>query len=139
MRLHHIGIVVKSLEKSGEEYARSLHLEPRTGIIFDPLQQVRLQFWALPGDATVIELIEPAGPESPARRALEKGGGLNHLCYEVPDIEAAVAQAREQGALQTREILSAVAFDGRRVAFVYYRLLGLIEFLEAERTPSREK
>ena len=139
MKLHHIGIVVKSLERTGEEFGRRLDLEKRSEIIEDPLQLVKLQFWASTGDTTEIELIEPCGSDSPAYGALQHGGGLNHLCYEVPDIEASVRQARRQGAVQTREILPAVAFGGRKIAFVYYNLLGLIEFLESGAVPNGDR
>lgn len=131
MKLHHAGIVVASIERAAPEYAQRLQLEKRSEVIEDPLQRVKVQFWACPGDATQIELIEPCGPDSPAYAALQKGGGFNHLCYEVRDIVESVEQARRQGAVQTRDILPAAAFGGRRIAFVYYRDLGLIEFLES--------
>src|SRR5262245_30818363 len=129
MKLHHVGIVVEGVG-SAERYALREGLEKCGEIFEDPLQKVKLQFWRVPGDEVLIELIEPAGADSPAYRALQKGGGFNHLCYEVDDLDASVALALRQGAVQTREALPAIAFGGRRVAFVYSRLLGLIEFLE---------
>jgi methylmalonyl-CoA/ethylmalonyl-CoA epimerase len=40
-----------------------------------------------------IELIEPLGADSPIVKFLERNpeGGQHHLCFEVPDIEAARA------------------------------------------------
>ena len=77
-----------------------------------------------------IELIEPAGEDSPVWRALKKGGGLDHLCYETPEIEKTVEQSLAQGAALVRDLAPAVAFGGRRIAFVYFLELGLIEFVE---------
>ena len=133
MKLHHVGIIVASIERAGREYRQLLGLEQRGEVIEDPLQQVKVQFWACAGDTFEIELIEPCGPDSPAYAALQRGGGMNHLCYEVSDIVASLEQARRDGAVQTRDILPAAAFGGRRIAFVYYHHLGLIEFVESSR------
>ena len=37
-----------------------------------------------------LELIRPLSPDSPAARALKSGGGLNHICYQVADLEASM-------------------------------------------------
>ena len=86
MKLHHVGIVVKDLASYGDAYAGVLGLEADSGIIYDPVQKVRAQFWK-DARGSVLELIEPASPDSPVWRERQKGGGLNHLCYEVADIE----------------------------------------------------
>ena len=131
MRFHHVGVVVKSIEQTATHYRKNLHLEPQSEIIEDPIQKVKVQFWARPGDSTSVELIEPAGEDSPVQRALAKGGGLNHLCYEVDDIGAAVEEALANGALQVGSLAPATAFAGRRITFLYYRHIGLVEFVEA--------
>ena len=133
MRFHHVGVVVKSIEETAKHYRKNLHLEPQSEIIEDPIQKVRVQFWARPGDTTSVELIEPAGEDSPVQRALAKGGGLNHLCYEVGDIAASIQEALDNGALQVGALAPATAFGGRRISFLYYRHVGLVEFVEAER------
>jgi methylmalonyl-CoA/ethylmalonyl-CoA epimerase len=130
MKLDHIGIVVKKLESYGEAYASSLGLTVDSPIYYDPIQKVRIQFWS-DGHGGRLELIEAASEDSPVKQALEKGRGLNHLCYEVNDIEARVQEAANRGAILTSQIVPAVAFGGRRVAFLYFRELGLIEFVEA--------
>ena len=131
MILNHVGIVVKNLEEQGEAYRRMLGLTPTSGIIEDPLQHVQARFWKDPRGA-VVELIAPLGPESPAWRAAQKGGGLDHLCYETPELDTFLAEAVEQGAKIVRQPVPAIAFGGRRIAFIYSLDLGLIELLEAE-------
>lgn len=130
MKLHHVGIVVDDLRTHGEGYRRHLGMEEASEIFEDPIQRVRLQFWRDPS-GSLLELIEPNGPDSPVRKALQKGGGLNHLCYEVADLEAQVRTSLEQGAIAATGINPAVAFEGRRVTFLFFPKLSLVEFVEA--------
>ncbi len=131
MKLHHIGIVVKELAAQGDAYAGTLGAVPCSPVIHDPIQKVNVRFWKDENGA-LIELIEPASQDSPVWRDSQKGGGLNHLCYETENIERQVEESLRRGGMLTREISPAVAFDGRRIAFVYFLELGLIEFVETE-------
>lgn len=131
MKLHHVGIVVPNLDSWGVAYASSIGLEPASEIVHDPIQKVRLQFWGGPS-AGLLELIEPAAPDSPVWGELKKGGGLNHLCFEVDDLDRQIQDAVTGGAILAVSPVPAVAFSGRRIAFLFFRKVGLIEFLEAE-------
>ena len=65
------------------------------------------------------------------RQLLEKsGGGLAHLCFEVDDIHAAVRDANNQGAILVCAPVPAVAFEHRPIAFLFYRDMGLVEFVQ---------
>jgi len=130
MKLHHVGVVVDDLDASGEAYRSFLGLTAASEVFDDPLQKVRLQFWR-DEQGALLELIQPATSDSPVQRALKKGGGLNHLCYEVEDIDLQVRTAIDQGAIPTTGIVPAVAFSGRRVAFLFFPKLNLVEFVEA--------
>jgi methylmalonyl-CoA/ethylmalonyl-CoA epimerase len=129
VKLHHIGIVVQDLEAQGAAYAGTLGAVPCSPVIHDPIQKVKVQFWKDDAGA-LIELIGPDSPESAAWRDSRKGGGLNHLCYETENIDRQVEESVRQGGMLTREISPAVAFGGRRIAFVFFLELGLIEFVE---------
>jgi methylmalonyl-CoA/ethylmalonyl-CoA epimerase len=100
-------------------------------IFEDPLQKVKVAFMSTrPGDA-MIELVEPAGEGSPVLRFLnERGGGLHHLCYEVADLEKSLAESRERGLMIVSRPKPAVAFEGRRIAWVLTKEKMLVEFLE---------
>jgi len=137
MRLHHVGIVVKEIAAHGESYARLLGLTADSQVFHDPIQKVRVQFWR-DERRNLLELIEPDGPDSPAWRDAQKGGGLNHLCYETSDIEHTVAESLGGGGMITKPMAPAVAFGGRRIVFLYFLELGLIEFVEAECTQSQK-
>ena len=131
MAIDHVGVVVESLEVSASYYIRHFGLRPIGGPIVDPLQDVELQF--LEDDrGQRIELIRPVSATSPAARALAAGGGVNHICYRVEDLRAALASLNGDGAKTVREPMPAVAFNGRLVAFVYTRQRELIELVEAE-------
>jgi methylmalonyl-CoA/ethylmalonyl-CoA epimerase len=134
VKLHHVGILVENLEAWGEAYSRYLGLVRDSKIFHDPMQKVRVQFWR-DKETSLVELIEPAAPDSPVWRGLKKGGGLNHLCYEVDDIERQVGDAVAEGAILAVAPVPAVAFSGRRIAFVYFPKVGLIEFVEREVRP----
>ena len=90
-RLNHIGVATPSIERSLELYKTMFGAEPH-GPAFDlPAQGVRVCFVDAPNSQ--IELIEPLGEDSPIVKFLERNpeGGQHHLCFEVPDIEAARA------------------------------------------------
>lgn len=131
MKFHHVGIVVESIERSVALYRQFFGLRPVSGVVTDNTQRVNVQFLASDAAATSVELIEPLPGESPARGALEKGGGLNHLCFQVAHITESVREAKSHGAVCVCQPVPAVAFGGRRIAFLFYRDIGLIEFVEA--------
>jgi len=134
-RMHHVGFVVPDIQKSVEEFARSVGASWDARIFYDSIQKVRVSFLraAWPTDAQ-IELVEPAAEDSPVLNFLKKGGGLHHLCYEVADLDAHVAKVRKEGATLVKAPQPAVAFDHRRIAWVYSRQNLLLEFLERQKT-----
>jgi methylmalonyl-CoA/ethylmalonyl-CoA epimerase len=131
LKLHHIGFVLASIQESAESFARSLGATWDGNIIFDPLQKVRVTFLngARVNDA-LIELVEPAGPDSPVSSFLEGRGGLHHLCYEVEDLESHLAFCKSVGTIIIRPPVPAVAFGGRRIAWALTKKRLLVEFLE---------
>ncbi len=130
MKLHHIGVVVGCVKESGELYAEHLGMRALGPAVHDPLQRVIVQFWAQEGCSISIELIEPVGDDSPVAGFLGKGGGLAHLCYEVEDLEMALEDVRQKGAIVISGPVPAAAFQQRRIAFVILRGIGVTEFVE---------
>jgi methylmalonyl-CoA epimerase len=129
MTIDHIGIVVGSLDDAQAYYVEQFGYRPVGGRIVDPLQDVELQF--LEDDGGVrVELIRPMSDRSPAAGAVKQGGGLNHICYRVKDLDASVSALVANEAKLVREPRPAVAFNGRRVAFLYTRQRELVEFVE---------
>lgn len=130
-RLHHVGYATPSIAASRVLY-EDMGFTAATPVYHDPVQQVRVVFMSTGADV-LVELVEPASEKSPVSNFLKKRGpGLHHLCYEVDDIERECASMREKGGIITCEPVPAVAFEGRRIAFVFRRE-GLIELLERAR------
>jgi methylmalonyl-CoA/ethylmalonyl-CoA epimerase len=131
-RLHHVGFVVASIADAIGHYQRSLGVAWDGVVIADPLQMARVTFLPsnLSAEATV-ELVEPAGRRSPVRAFAEGGGGLHHICYEVPDLAAQLVESEAAGNTLVRVPLPAKAFEGRRIAWVRTPAGALIEYLQA--------
>jgi methylmalonyl-CoA epimerase len=98
-RIDHIAIIVRNIEQALVFYRDTLGIMP--GEIKEvPTEQVRIAFLPLGGPAgSEIELIEPTTPDSSLAKFLEKRGeGLHHICLEVENIDAALAEMQEKGA-----------------------------------------
>jgi methylmalonyl-CoA/ethylmalonyl-CoA epimerase len=133
LKLHHVGYVVSDIEKAAPEFVRSIGASWDGKIMADPLQGVRVSFLKLAPEDAQIELVEPNSPNSPIARFLsEKGQGLHHLCYEVKDLKVALEELRAAGSLLAKPPKPAVAFGGRRIAWLITSEQLLMELLESE-------
>ena len=129
-RLNHVGIATPSIARSIETYRHLLGAQ-FIGEPFDlPVQGVRVCFVNAPN--TQIELIEPYDATSPIANFLLKNpaGGQHHLCFEVPDIHAAVADLVAKGAKVLGE--PRIGAHGTPIVFVHPRDMGglLVELME---------
>ena len=116
--VHHLGVAADDISRMAAFYTDSLGYQPVTEIIHDPVQGAYVQFFRLPGDSVYLELVQPDGPGSKLSRAVAKGGGLSHVCYAVDDIEAAHLALRKRGFFLIAPPVPAVAFKGRRIAWL---------------------
>ena len=93
--ISHLGVAVKDLKEAREFYRSVFGLESSEPIIGGggtvSVSLVELE------NATV-ELLEPAGNEGPIAKFLEKRGeGIQHVCYEVDDINAEIDSLKAKG------------------------------------------
>ena len=129
LTFHHVGIACRDIAKS-QAFYMSMGYQA-SEVIDDPLQHVRVCFLDKE-DAPRLELLEPLDDQSPVARTLATVGVTPyHLCYEVEDMEAAMASLRRQRFLPVKEPLPACAMGGRRVAFMFQKNTGLIELVES--------
>lgn len=134
VRLHHVGFVVASIEEASPKFALSLAVSTVSEVFHDRLQGVRVIFLYPPG-SVAIELVEPApigGSSSPVTSFLNRGGGLHHICYEVSDLEQQIEEMQSRKCLLLRPPKAAVAFGGRRIAWIITAEKLLLEYLEAK-------
>jgi methylmalonyl-CoA/ethylmalonyl-CoA epimerase len=129
-RLNHVGVATPSIANAIETY-RTLLGATVIGEPFDlPAQGVRVCFIDTPN--TQIELIEPYDDNSPIAGFLRKNpaGGQHHVCFEVADIHAAVADLTSKGATILGE--PRIGAHGTPIVFVHPRDMGgvLVELME---------
>lgn len=130
-KLHHLGFVVADIAAAMKGFVRSLAATWDGRVYEDRLQRVKVAFLTiLPGDP-LIELVEPTTEDSPVRRFLtDRGGGLHHVCYEVGDLEEQMAEMGARRCMIIRRPKPAIAFDGRRIAWMLTAEKLLVELLE---------
>jgi len=130
-RFAHMGVAVDNISKAMESFEELFGYRLISGPFDDPIQKVRVCFLAA-ADANepVLEMIAPLGDDSPIKRLLAKGGGAYHLCYEVDGIEQVMEQFKAKGCLLVSGPVPAVAFGGRRIAWLYTPARQLVELVE---------
>ena len=133
MKIHHIGIVVKNIQESLGEFVNFIHFDETTIPTLIGSQKVNVCFMKL-GEFR-IELIEPVENDSPVKNFLEKGGGFNHICFEVENLSKSIDEIVKRGG---RLIVSPVeGFEGRQIAFVFLNMkktnFNLIELVEMKK------
>jgi methylmalonyl-CoA/ethylmalonyl-CoA epimerase len=128
---HHIGVAVRDLSKAIPIYKALLDYELKSGPFDDPIQNVSVCFLSRGEGDTLIELVAPLGPNSPIDRTLKKGGGTYHVCYQVPNISAAIRHLTEQGSILLSGPVPAVAFEMRQIAWLMTEVDLLVELVQA--------
>jgi methylmalonyl-CoA/ethylmalonyl-CoA epimerase len=114
-RIDHIAIVVEDLNAALEVYGEALGMST-SHIETIPDQDVKMAF--LPSGESEIELLEPLHQESGIGRFLAKRGeGLHHICFEVEDIDATLADLKTRG-IQLIDEMPKQGAQGR-IAFIH--------------------
>jgi methylmalonyl-CoA/ethylmalonyl-CoA epimerase len=131
LRLKHVGVAVADLARAIPVYTDLFGYRLLSGPFDDPIQQVSVCFMGHgdPGEIE-IELVAPLTPQSPVRRMLANGGGAYHTCYETPDLDASVAELTAKRCVLVSEPAPAVAFEGRRIVWLFTPTRQLLELVE---------
>jgi methylmalonyl-CoA/ethylmalonyl-CoA epimerase len=94
-RIEHIAIAVKSIEAMRDIFEKKLGIKVEYE---EYLPQHATRLAMLPVGETYLELLESERPDSGTSRWIaEHGEGLFHICLEVDDIDAAMAELRGKG------------------------------------------
>ncbi len=110
----HIGVAVPDLSAATAFYQNVLGAVPKPLEAADGAVIVSLPF----GDVDV-ELLEPETDDGPVAKFIAKRGpGIHHICFRVPDLDAALQRCRDQGYRLVDEN-PRVGAHGRRIAFVH--------------------
>ena len=126
-RIAHVGIAVSDLDTAAAFYREVLGIRPHPPEMADGADILSFPF----GESE-IELLAPRDPDGPIARFLEKRGpGIHHVCYRVPDLDAALERCRRAGYRLVDEV-PRLGAGGRSIAFVHPKATGgiLLELTE---------
>lgn len=127
MKVHHVGYAVKKLEKAAEAFERLGYIAG--DITEDAGRNVRIMF--MENGHERVELVAPNGVSTPVDGVLKNSGPTPyHICYEVPDMSAAVNELKANGWMVIKEPEPAPAIGGAPVTFLYNRHVGIMELVE---------
>ena len=114
--IHHIAILVENLDTSLTFWQDTLGLKP-SRVSDMPQESARIAFFPL-GESE-IELVQPTTTNSGISRYLEKRGpGMHHLCLEVADLSALLAQLKANG-VQLINDEPKIGEGGKLYAFIH--------------------
>lgn len=128
-KIDHIGIAVPDLDAAIATYSKLLG-RPCEHIELVEDQKVRTAFFTV--GQSHFELLEPTDASSPIRKFLDKRrGGIHHICVEVDDVDAVVADYLAQGIRMIDET-PRLGANSKRIAFVHPAATGgvLLELSE---------
>ena len=133
-RVHHVAVVVRDIEAALATW-RHLFGLPVELVLPIPSDGVTIAF--LPVGETKVELVCPTEEGTGVARFLEsRGEGFHHVCLEVPDLDATLADLAARGA----ELIDRQARPGAEgpVAFIHPRSCNgvLVELIEAPGGPA---
>lgn len=131
--LSHVSIAVPSLEAAVKRLKEVYGLNAGAAKVNEE-QGVRLAYVDLPNAR--IELMEPARPDSPISKFLEKNpaGGIHHFCLNVDDVASVGAGLARKGVRVLGEGRETRNVHGERIAFVHPKdFLGALLEIEERR------
>jgi len=126
-RIEHIAIAVDNLDQMAKL------LGDKFGLDLEYIEErVQTRIGMLPVGETYIELLQGVSPESGATKWLkENGQSLFHICFEVEDIDAALAELKAKGTpLLNDEPI--IGHANCRIAFIDPKATGNLLFELAE-------
>lgn len=126
MKIHHIGIIVKDIEKNIIIYEKLGYIKI-SDIILDTNQNIKIVFIKNDASSQILELIESLDETSSIYHFKD---GYHHICYEAYPKENFIHEFKKLkiGKIFTNPI-KALAIDNRDVIFACLQNGTFIEFL----------
>ncbi len=116
LRINHLGIAATGLEEAMARMARLFDLKA-DHVEAVPEQKVKTAFYPV-GESSLEFLESTDGEGSIGKFIAKRGPGIHHVCFEVDDIDAAVAMLVAKGVRMIDEKPRDGA-HGCRVAFIH--------------------
>jgi len=119
-RVNHLGVIVDDMDAAVAGFRDKLGLPLEKTEVYAGVLDIAF----LPCGDTQVELIHPRDEDDPAAAYLrENGPGIQHVAFEVDDLEEALAEMRERGVGVVGEAPRPGA-DGTIIAFLDPRSFG---------------
>ncbi|HOR77404.1 MAG TPA: methylmalonyl-CoA epimerase [Anaerolineaceae bacterium] len=115
IKINHVAIVVQDIDAALNFWEQTFGLE-LDHVEDVPSQKSKVAF--LPLGESEIELVQPTTSDSGLANFLEKRGeGMHHICIEVEDIDATLAELKSKGVRLINDVPEEL--PGRKMAFVH--------------------
>ncbi|MFO8049532.1 MAG: methylmalonyl-CoA epimerase [Desulfosudaceae bacterium] len=116
LKIDHLGIAVNSIDEGKNFWTDVLGLEFE-GTETVATQKVTTAF--LPVGESEVELLESTAPDGPIAKYIEKKGqGIQHVAFQVENLDEALAELKEKGVRLIDETPRDGA-GGARIAFLH--------------------
>lgn len=114
-RIEHVGVVVRDVEASRRLWEDCFGIPLGSA---EELSHRPVKLALYPIGESMIELVAGTTPDSRQAQLVAQGkGGLNHICFEVEDIDEALAELKSKGIPLIDEVPRA-GHAGSRIAFI---------------------
>jgi methylmalonyl-CoA/ethylmalonyl-CoA epimerase len=114
-KINHVAIAVEDIDEA------LLFWRDALGLTLDHIEDVPSQKSVvafLPAGEGEVELVKPTDENSGVAKFLAKNGaGMHHLCFEVDDIEAVLADLKAKNIRLINE--APLELEGRKMAFIH--------------------
>ena len=115
IKINHVAIVVQDIDAALNFWEQTFGLE-LNHVEEVPSQKSKVAF--LPLGESEIELVQPTTSDSGLANFLEKRGeGMHHICIEVEDIDATLAELKSKGVRLINDVPEEL--PGRKMAFIH--------------------
>ena len=129
MKIHHIGYLVKNIDKAIDEF-KLLGFKLQSNVTYDDNRKISICFMS--NESVDIELISSIDKTSVVSGLHKKiGNAPYHICYECSDIKKELQIKIKQGYMVVKEPEQAKAINDQQVAFLFNKEIGLIEIVES--------
>ncbi len=114
VKIAHIGVAVADISAAAAFYQDVL------GAAFTPHEDADgAAIMSLPFGDVDIELLEPRSDDGPIGKFLsQRGPGIHHICFRVPNLDAALQRCRDRG-YRLIDPEPRTGANGRRIAFLH--------------------
>jgi len=114
-RIEHVGVVVRDLEKSRRLWEDCFGI-PLGGVEHTPGRPHKLALY--PIGESMVELLAGITPDSKFARMCDEGrAGINHICFEVENIDEALEELKEKG-IPLIDQVPRIGHAGCRIAYL---------------------